>query len=122
MLQDLLKKERDTIGKMIKAIMERFFGKTDEFNFQEFSTALKENENLYQLYSATSIDGFRRIILNLNIDEYLRLSLIQFFYQLHLTEENVDKKQLAKLKCQDLIDNAQTVNMEIFQISQKLNS
>lgn len=122
MLTDTMRKEMETIGKMVRALMVKFLGKTDEFDFSSFQTDLRQNANLNQLYHETDMDGFKRLILSLNIDEHLRLSLIQFFYQLHLTELEADKKELAKIKCQLLIQDAKTATMEIFEITQKLNS
>lgn len=121
MLTDTMRKELDTIGKMVRALMTKFLGKSDEFNATSFQMDIQANNNLNQLYHTTDLDGFRRIILALNVDEHLRLSLIHFFYRLHLTEIEADKKQLAKEKCLALIQDATTVNMGIFEISQKLN-
>lgn len=121
MLTDTMRKELDTIGKMVRALMTKFLGNTTDFDFTAFQMDIHQNANLNELYHTSDLDAFKRIILALNIDEHLRLSLIQFFYQLHLTEIEVDKKQLAKEKCLALINDAKTVNMEIFEISQKLN-
>lgn len=122
MLTDTKRKELDAIGKMVQAVIAKFLSNNEKSDHASFLTEISQNVHLNQMYNTIDLDDFKRLILSLNIDEHLRLSLIHFFYKLHLTEIEVDKKQLAKEKCQLLINDAQTVNMEIFQIAQQLNN